>query len=63
MADYSGAKWPRSIASAALMTALKLFLGLETRLDSKSRQINDDDEYILQSAITNVCFGYSYMSN
>lgn len=35
-------------------------MGLEQRTDSQNRQINDDEEYILQSAITNICFGYSY---
>ena len=60
VADYSGSEWPKSIAAASILTALKLFFGLEQRRDSKNRQINDDEEYILQSAITNVCFGYSY---
>ena len=59
-ADYSGPEWPKSIAAASLLTALKLFFGLEQRRDSKNRQINDDEEYILQSAMTNMCFGYSY---
>ena len=59
-ADYSGPKWPKSISFASLFTALKLFFGLEQRRDGKNRQINDDEEYILQSAITNICFGYSY---
>ena len=60
IADYSGPEWPKSISFASLLTALKLFFGLEQRRDSKNHQINDDEEYILQSAITNVCFGYSY---
>ena len=60
VADYSGPEWPKSISLASLFTALKLFLGLEQRTDSQNRQINDDEEYILQSAITNICFGYSY---
>lgn len=60
VADYTGAEWPKSISLAALCTALKLFFGLEQRRDSKNRQINDEEEYILQSAITNICFGYSY---
>lgn len=33
---------------------------MEQRRDTRGRQINDDEEYILQSAIGNVCFGYSY---
>jgi transcriptional regulator with XRE-family HTH domain len=60
VADYSGPEWPKSIASASLLTALKLFFGLEQRRDAMGRQINDDEEYILQSAISNICFGYSY---
>ena len=59
-ADYSGPEWPKSISSASVLTALKLFFGLEQRRDSQNRQINDDEEYILQSAIMNICFGYSY---
>lgn len=59
-ADYSGPEWPKSISSASLLTALKLFFGLEPRRDSKNRQINSEEEYILQSAVTNICFGYSY---
>ena len=60
VADYSGPEWPKSISAASALTALKLFFGLEQRRDNKNRQINDDAEYILQSAITNICFGYSY---
>lgn len=60
VADYSGPEWPKSISSASLLAAVKLFFGLEPRKDIKGRQINDDDEYILQSAIANICFGYSY---
>lgn len=60
VADCSGSQWPKSISSASLLAAVKLFFGLESRRDSKDRQINDDEEYILQSAITNICFGYSY---
>ncbi|MDE5859668.1 MAG: helix-turn-helix domain-containing protein, partial [Oscillospiraceae bacterium] len=57
VADYSGPEWPKSIASASFLTALKLFFGLEQRMDNKNRQINDDKDYILQSAIMNICFG------
>ena len=60
VADYSGPEWPKSISSASFLTALKLFFGLEQRKDGKGCQINDDEEYILQSAIANICFGYSY---
>lgn len=60
VADYSGPEWPKSISSASFLTAVKLFFGLEQRRDIKGRQINDDEEYILQSAIANICFGYSY---
>lgn len=59
-ANYSGPEWPKSISSASALTALKLFFGLEQRRDSQNRQINDEEEYILQSAIMNICFGYSY---
>ncbi|MBD5115885.1 MAG: helix-turn-helix transcriptional regulator [Ruminococcaceae bacterium] len=59
-AEYSGPEWPKSISSASILTAVKLFFGLEQRMDSKNRQVNDDEEYILQSAIMNICFGYSY---
>lgn len=62
-ADYSGPEWPKSISSASVLTALKLFFGLEQRRDSQNRQVNDDEEYILQSAIMNICFGYSYGSD
>lgn len=50
----------RLLSTAAFLTAVKLFFGLEQRKDIKGRQISDDEEYILQSAITNLCFGYSY---
>jgi len=60
VADYSGPEWPKSISSASVLTALKLFFGLEERRDKQNCQINDDEEYILQSAIMNICFGYSY---
>ena len=33
---------------------------MEQRRDGKNCQINDDEEYILQAAITNICFGYSW---
>lgn len=57
---FTGSKWPRSIMYGSLFTALKLFMGLETRIDYEKRQLNDDEEYILQSAFSGVCFGYSY---
>ena len=60
VADYTGPEWPKSISFASLFTALKLFFGLEQRRDRKNCQINDDEEYILQSAVTNICFGYSW---
>ena len=60
VADYSGVEWPKSISTASFLTALKLFFGLEQRMDSRNRQVNDEEEYILQSAIMNICFGYSY---
>lgn len=59
-AEYSGAEWPKSISSASVLTAVKLFFGLEQRMDHKNRQVNDEEEYILQSALMNISFGYSY---
>ncbi|MDE5803653.1 MAG: helix-turn-helix domain-containing protein [Lachnospiraceae bacterium] len=60
IADFSGRKWPRSIAWPAILSAIKLFMGLECHKDSRKRQMNDDTEYILQSAYTSTCFGYSW---
>ncbi len=59
VAAYSGPEWPKSIAAAALLSAVKLFFGLEMRRDSSGRQLHDDAEYILQAAVTNLCFAYS----
>lgn len=58
--EYTGPQWPKSIFYASILTALKLFMGFESRRDAQNRQINDDEEYILQSAISNACFGYSW---
>lgn len=58
--DYTGPLWPKSISCASLFAALKLFMGLESRRDTQNRQMNDDEEYIFQSAISNLCFGYSW---
>lgn len=60
IADFSGRKWPRSIAWPAVLSAIKLFMGLECHKDSGKRQLNDDTEYIFQSAFTATCFGYSW---
>ncbi|MDE6389635.1 MAG: helix-turn-helix domain-containing protein [Lachnospiraceae bacterium] len=60
IADFSGRKWPRSMARPAVLSAIKLFMGLERHKDSRNRQVNDDAEYILQSAFTSTCFGYSW---
>ena len=60
IADFAGRSWPRSMAKPAILSAIKLFMGLEEHRDSLSRQINDDTEYILQSAVTSICFGYSW---
>lgn len=60
IADFSGRKWPRSMAWPAILSAIKLFMGLECHKDAGKRQINDDTEYILQSAFTSACFGYSW---
>lgn len=58
--DFAGRRWPRSMGKPAVLSALKLFMGLEKRRDSMNRQINDDAEYILQGAISGICFGYSW---
>lgn len=60
IADFSGRTWPRSMAYPALLQAVKLFMGLEEHRGSMGRQINDDTEYVLQSAFTSICFGYSW---
>lgn len=60
IADFSGKKWPRSMAHPAILSAIKLFMGAEKHRDSQNRQLNDDNEYILQSAFTAICFGYSW---
>lgn len=60
IADFSGAKWPRSMAHPAILSAIKLLMGIEMKRDSQNRQLNDDHEYILQSAFTSTCFGYSW---
>lgn len=57
---YTGAWWPRSMAFPAVMAALKLFMGLEERLNFNHHQINDDQEYILQSGISTLAFGFSH---
>ncbi|MBE5961596.1 MAG: hypothetical protein E7256_09480 [Lachnospiraceae bacterium] len=56
---YTGTGWPRSMAFPAMMSALKLFLGLEEKKTGKGRQINNDEEYILQAAITTESFRFS----
>ena len=60
IADFSGRTWPRSMAYPALLSAVKLLMGLEKHRDSMGRQLNDGTEYILQSAFTSICFGYSW---
>lgn len=60
IAEFTGRSWPRSMAVPALLSAVKLFMGLEGHRDSMGRQINDDTEYILQSAFSSICFGYSW---
>ena len=60
IADFTGRSWPRSMAEPAVLSAVKLFMGLEKHMDSMNRQINDDTEYILQSAFSSICFGYSW---
>lgn len=60
VADFTGSHWPRSMAKPAILSALKLFMGLEERRDAMNRQINDDTEYILQAAFSCISFGYSW---
>ncbi len=60
IADFTGQRWPRSMSKPAILSAIKLFMGLEKRRDAMNRQINDDTEYILQGAFSGVSFGYSW---
>lgn len=60
IADFSGRKWPRSMAWPAILSAINLFMGLESHRDSEKRQINDDAQYVFQSAFTSICFCYSW---
>lgn len=60
IADFSGKKWPRSMARPAILAAIKLLMGLEEHRDSRNFQMNDDTEYILQTAFTSNCFAYSW---
>lgn len=60
VAPYTGAWWPRGMAFPAVMTALKLFMGLEERRNFNQHQINDDQEYILQAGISTQAFVFSH---
>ncbi len=60
IADFTGRSWPRSMSQPAILSAVKLFMGLEERRDMMKRQINDDTEYILQAAFSGNSFGYSW---
>ncbi len=60
VAEFTGRTWPRSMSKPAILSAIKLFMGLETRRDAMNRQINDDTEYILQGAFSGISFGYSW---
>lgn len=60
IAEFTGKSWPRSMSKPAILSAIKLFMGLETRRDAMNRQINDDTEYILQGAFSGISFGYSW---
>lgn len=60
IADFSGSRWPRSMARPAILAAIKLLMGLEEHKDSGNRQMNDDTEYILQAAFSSTSFGYSW---
>jgi transcriptional regulator with XRE-family HTH domain len=50
VAPFSGVQWPHSLANAALLSALKLVMGLGAT-DDKGQQVNGDEDYILQSGI------------
>ena len=60
IADFTGKSWPRSMSQPAILSDVKLFMGLEERRDMMKRQINDDTEYILQAAFSGNSFGYSW---
>lgn len=60
IADFTGTSWPRSMSKPAILSAIKLFMGLEKRRDAMNQQINDDTEYILQGAFSGISFGYSW---
>ena len=60
IADFTGKTWPRSMSKPAILAAIKRFMGLEERKCTMNRQVNDDTEYILQSAFSGSCFGYSW---
>lgn len=60
IADFTGRTWPRSMSKPAILSAIKLFMGLENRRDAMGQQINDDTEYILQAAFSGISFGYSW---
>ena len=60
IADFTGTSWPRSMSKPAILSAVKLFMGLEKRRDAMNYQINDDSEYILQGAFSGISFGYSW---
>lgn len=60
IADFTGRHWPRSMSKQAILSAVKLFMGLEERRDSMNRQMNDDTDYILQAAFSCISFGYSW---
>ncbi len=57
---YTGAWWPRSMAFPAVMAALQLFMGQQQRRNANNHQINDDQEYILQSGLSTLAFGFSH---
>ena len=57
---YTGVWWPRSMAFPAMMAALQLFMGLQQRRNFNHHQINDDQEYILQSGLSALAFGFSH---
>ncbi len=60
IADFTSSSWPRSMSKPAILSAIKLFMGLEERRNAMNQQINDDAEYIFQAALSGISFGYSW---
>lgn len=57
VAQYTGSGWPHSNAYPALVTAVGLFYGCESRANQNKEQINDDMNYHIQVALISEDFG------